>query len=377
MTRIAPRGRTARRRPRHPRRARHRRRERRRPSRARRRRRRPRSADSDRRRPRPPDRPRHEPGRRQRRLGGFPAALAPSDGAPWAIHQPRRGARPHRPPGCHHPRPPAPTAPRAYATMAAASPRVIWLASWSWPEPGGASTRGQGRSYATPGCRAASPGSPWAAGPWWVTLYGRRPDEGAGRRRGPSALLVLDAADRPAHRRPAHVRPARPWQLAADGRGAWVRAGYRVLLGWDARHRAPRRVRMAEQVAGLALAPRAVWVPDVRPEPPLADRPPRRRAAHGGPPEPRRLPVHRPRRSAGSGRGRRPDLPRRVLRIDPATGPHRPPRGYCAAAEADAPRQRSPPSSRSPSSSWHPVEDPVLAAAQPAHGVRPAVAGAK
>ena len=69
---------------------------------------------------------------------------------------------------------------------------------------------------------------------------------------------MLDAATGRRTAAPRTFR-GRPWQLAADGRGAWVRAGYRVLLGWDARHRAPRRVRVTDDVAGLALAPRAVW----------------------------------------------------------------------------------------------------------------------
>jgi hypothetical protein len=192
-----------------------------------------------------------------RRLGGFPAALAPSDGALWAIHQPPEGpVRTVRLDATTLAL--RPTAPRAYATMAAASPRVIWLASWS-----GRSLRGidPGTGQVVRHIRLPRgiAGIAVGGGTLWVTLYGRRPDEGAGRRRGPSALLVLDAATGRRIAAPRTFR-GRPWQLAADERGAWVRAGYRVLLGWDARHRAPRRVRMAEQVAGLALAPRAVWV---------------------------------------------------------------------------------------------------------------------
>lgn len=69
---------------------------------------------------------------------------------------------------------------------------------------------------------------------------------------------MLDAATGRRAAAPRTFR-GRPWRLAADGRGAWVQAGYRVLLGWDARHRAPVRVRLTHDVGGLAVAPRAVW----------------------------------------------------------------------------------------------------------------------
>lgn len=192
-----------------------------------------------------------------RRLAGFPSALAPAGAAVWALHQPAEGrVRTVRLDAATLA--PGPSAPRSYATMATAGPGVVWLAAWS-----GRSLRaidaGTGRVVRHIRLPRGIAGVAVGGGTLWVALYGRRPDPGSGRRRGPSALLVLDAATGRRVAAPRTFR-GRPWQLAADARGAWVRAGYRVLLGWDAHHRAPRRVRVGEQVAGLALAPRAVWV---------------------------------------------------------------------------------------------------------------------
>ncbi len=192
-----------------------------------------------------------------RRMAGFPVALAPSGDALWTLQQPSRGpVRTIRLDAATLA--PGPAAPRSFASMAAAGPGVVWLAAWS-----GRSLRaidaGTGRivrQVRLPrGIAAIAVGGQTL----WVALYGRRPDPASGRRRGPSTLLVLDAATGRRAAAPRTFR-GRPWQLAADARGAWMRAGYRVLLGWDAHHRAPRRVRVADQVAGLALAPQAVWV---------------------------------------------------------------------------------------------------------------------
>ena len=124
------------------------------------------------------------------------------------------------------------------AGMAAAGPGVVWLAAWSGRTLTGIDP-GSGHVERRIRLPRGIAGIAVGGSTLWVALYGRRPDEGAGRRRGPSALLVLDAATGRRTAAPRTFR-GRPWQLAADGRGAWVRAGYRVLLGWDARHRAPR-----------------------------------------------------------------------------------------------------------------------------------------
>ena len=192
-----------------------------------------------------------------RRLGGFPAALTPSGDALWAVHQPRRGrARAVRLDAATLEPGPAVDGGRV-AGMAAGGPGVVWLAAWSGRTLTGIDP-GSGHVERRIRLPRGIAGIAVGGSTLWVTLYGRRPDEGAGRRRGPSALLVLDAATGRRTAAPRTFR-GRPRQLAADGRGAWVRAGYRVLLGWDARHRAPRRVRVTDDVAGLAIAPRAVW----------------------------------------------------------------------------------------------------------------------
>jgi sugar lactone lactonase YvrE len=193
-----------------------------------------------------------------RRLGGYPVALAPTPGGLWAFHQPPEGrARAVRLDAAGL-RPVAAADGGRVGGMAAAGRGVMWFAAWS-----GRVLRGLDPATGRVVRRVRLPRDIAAVaaggGTLWVALYGRRPDPVAGRRRGPSTLLVLDAATGRRAAAPRTFR-GRPWQLAADGRGAWVQAGYRTLLGWDRNHRAPRRVRVTEQVAGLALAPGAVWV---------------------------------------------------------------------------------------------------------------------
>jgi sugar lactone lactonase YvrE len=191
-----------------------------------------------------------------RRLTGFPAALAPTGAGLWALHQPRRGpVRAVRLDAATLA--PEAAAPIGNAHTAAAGPDVVWLAAWSGRTLRGIDAR-TGRVVRQVRLPRGIAGVAVGGRTLWVALYGRRPDAASGRRRGPSALLVLDAATGRRVAAPRTFR-GRPWQLTADGRGAWVQAGYRVLLGWDARHRAPRRVRLSGDVAGLALAPGAVW----------------------------------------------------------------------------------------------------------------------
>jgi sugar lactone lactonase YvrE len=192
-----------------------------------------------------------------RRLGGFPAALAPTNDGLWAFHQPAEGrARAVRLDAATL-RPAAAVDAGRVGGMAAAGPGVVWLAAWSGRS---LTAIDAGTGKVVHRVRLPRGIAAIAAGgrTLWVTLHGRRPDEGAGRRRGPSVLLVLDAAT---GRRAAAPRPfrGRAWQLAADGRGVWVKAGHRVLLGWDAHHRAPRRVRLGGDAGEVGLAPRAVW----------------------------------------------------------------------------------------------------------------------
>ena len=192
-----------------------------------------------------------------RRLAGFPSALAPSGPGLWTVQQPSTGpvrtvrleARTLAP---------GPAAPRGFASMAAAGPEVVWIAAWSGRSLRGIDAR-TGRLVRHVRLPRGIASIAVGGDTLWVALYGRRPVAGSARRRGPSALLVLDAATGRRAAAPRTFR-GRPWELAADRRGAWVRAGHRTLLGWDPYHRAPRRVRLAGDGAGLALAPRALWL---------------------------------------------------------------------------------------------------------------------
>lgn len=193
------------------------------------------------------------------RAGGFPVALAATPAALWALVEPGRGpTRVRR----LSPTTLEPLAPDARGvrgqSLIAAGERTIWLAGWS-----GRRLRGLDPATGRPvrqielprGIAAIAVGGERL----WVALYGRRPDPSSGRRRGPGALLALDAVT---GRRAAAPRAftGRPWQLAADPRGAWLRTGWQTLLGFDTGRGIRTRVRFPSFIGSVALDGDAVWV---------------------------------------------------------------------------------------------------------------------
>ena len=193
------------------------------------------------------------------RLGGYPVALSAQAETLWVIVHPERGAaRVHRPsPSTLEPRGPA-VAIRGRPTTVAAGEETIWLAGWAGRRLRGLdpSTGRQVREIELPrGIAAIAVGGDRL----WVALYGRRPDPRAGRRRGPGSLLSLDAAT---GRRAAGPRAfaGRPWGLVADARGAWLRTGYRIVLGFEPGRGIRKRLRLPGFVGGLALDHDFAWV---------------------------------------------------------------------------------------------------------------------
>lgn len=191
-----------------------------------------------------------------RRVRGYPAALAVAGDTAWAVATPPAGAGAAVRLDARTLARRAGAAPRG-VDMIAAGAGTLWAAAWSGRTLTGvdaASGRVIRRVRMPRGIAAIAVGGDRL----WVALPGRRPDRAAGRGRGPSALLRLDAATGRRAAPPVRFR-GRPWDLVADGRGAWIRAGYRVLIGVD-RGRGGRRVHLDTDIASPALAAGAVWV---------------------------------------------------------------------------------------------------------------------
>jgi streptogramin lyase len=195
-----------------------------------------------------------------RRLGGFPVALAARAETLWVIAAPRRGpSRLHRLAAATlEPKGGPPVTLAGRPSTIAAGQETLWLAGWA-----GRTLRGLDPSTGRTVHRIELPrgiASIAVGGErLWVALYGRRPDPRVGRRRGPGSLLSLDAAT---GRRGGGPRgfAGRPWDLVADARGAWLRTGYRVVLGFEPGRGIRRRLRLDGDIAGLALDPRFAWV---------------------------------------------------------------------------------------------------------------------
>lgn len=194
------------------------------------------------------------------RAGGFPVGLAPTPDTLWALVAPERGpARVRR----LSPTTLAPLGPDGGGgvrgqSMIAAGERMVWLAGWSGRRLRGVdpATGRLVRQIRLPrGIAAIALGSDRL----WVALYGRRPDPASGRRRGPGALLSLDPATGRRVEAPRSFA-GRPWQLAADARGAWLRVGWRTLLGFEP-GRGPRsRVTFPSYIGSFGLDAGALWV---------------------------------------------------------------------------------------------------------------------
>lgn len=246
------------------------------------------------------------------RFDGFVPALQATADAVWVVSTPEAGgARLWR-------LDPLTLAPRLRAVrvpdaaMLAAGRRTVWVAGWSGKRLTGIDAR-TGRVTRRVAVPRGIAGIATAGDRLWVALYGRRLEDRRGR--GPSTLLALDPdTGRPAE--PSRSFRGRPWQLVADARGAWLRAGYRTLLGYDRGGGPPARVRFDSDVGALALDGRSVWVVTQQ-----AGRVVRVGRDDGRGRPGARLAVYPSTLTAGAGAVWASDLlTPTVLRIDPVTG---------------------------------------------------------